>query len=172
MTAPASLTAPGIRRRLASLFYEAFLAFAIALATAFVFSVLTQMRHALHGRVALAVVIALVWGLYFTWSWTKGRTLPMQTWRMRIVDAEGRPITLRRAWLRYALASLWVLPPVVAFAWQGVTGWKPVTLALFVWMLAWALLSRLHPQGQFWHDAWAGTRLVDAPKGPAKPAPQ
>jgi hypothetical protein len=24
------------------------------------------------------------------------------------------------------------------------------------------LLSRLHPQRQFWHDAWAGTRLVDA----------
>jgi hypothetical protein len=28
----------------------------------------------------------------------------------------------------------------------------------------WALLSRFHPQRQFWHDAWAGTRLVDAPE--------
>jgi hypothetical protein len=24
----------------------------------------------------------------------------------------------------------------------------------------WALLSRFHPQRQFWHDALAGTRLV------------
>jgi hypothetical protein len=24
----------------------------------------------------------------------------------------------------------------------------------------WALLSRFHPQQQFWHDALAGTRLV------------
>lgn len=172
MTAPAALLAPSLRRRLASLFYEAFLAFAIAMATAFVFSVLTQMRHALQGRIALAAVIAVVWGLYFTWSWSKGRTLPMQTWRMRVVDVQGRPVTLRRAWLRYVLAYAWVLPPLVAFAWQGVTGWKPVTFALFAWILAWALLSRLHPQRQFWHDAWAGTRLVDAPRGPAKPAPQ
>ena len=30
------------------------------------------------------------------------------------------------------------------------------------WVAVWALLSRFHPQRQFWHDAWAGTRLVDA----------
>jgi len=28
------------------------------------------------------------------------------------------------------------------------------------WCVFWALLSRFHPQGQFWHDALAGTRLV------------
>ena len=173
MTAPASLLAPGLRRRLASLFYEAFLAFAIAMATAFVFSVLTQMRHALQGRIVLALVIGLVWGLYFTWSWTKGRTLPMQTWRLRIVDAHGQPVTMRRAWLRYALCYLWVVPPLAVFAQQRLAGWKPVTAALVAWVLLWALLSRLHPQRQFWHDAWAGTRLVEAPpQSPRRPAPQ
>jgi hypothetical protein len=35
-------------------------------------------------------------------------------------------------------------------------------LLCFVWVLIWALLSRFHPQRQFWHDAWAGTRLVSA----------
>jgi hypothetical protein len=40
--------------------------------------------------------------------------------------------------------------------------WKPITAALFGWVAFWGLLSRLHPQRQFWHDAWAGTRLVDA----------
>jgi uncharacterized RDD family membrane protein YckC len=34
---------------------------------------------------------------------------------------------------------------------------------LFAWVAIWALLALLHPQRQFWHDAWAGTRLVDAP---------
>ena len=170
MNAVLPLAAPSLRRRLASLFYEAFLAFAIAMVTAFVFSVLTQMRHALYGREVLAACIAVVLGLYFTWSWTKGRTLPMQTWRMRIVDAHGRPLTLPRAWLRFALCALWVLPPVAVFAQQRVTDWKPVTAALFGWVLFWALLSRLHPQRQFWHDAWAGTRLVDAPAEGARPA--
>jgi uncharacterized RDD family membrane protein YckC len=170
LTEAVSLAAPGLRRRLASLFYEAFLAFALAMVTAFVFSVLTQMRHALYGRELLAVVIAVVLGLYFTWSWTKGRTLPMQTWRIRIVDVHGRPLTPGRAWLRYAFSSLWVVPPIAVFAQQRVTDWKPVTLALFGWVLVWALLSRLHPQRQFWHDAWAGTRLVDAPPKTAKPA--
>ena len=90
MSLPASaLAAPSLRRRLASLFYEAFLGLGIAMVTAFVFSIVTQMRHALYGRQALGAVIAFVLGVYFTWSWTKGRTLPMQTWRMRIVDAHG-----------------------------------------------------------------------------------
>jgi uncharacterized RDD family membrane protein YckC len=163
LTVPASaLAAPSLRRRLASLFYEAFLAFGIALATAFVFSILTQMRNALYGRQALGAVIALVLGVYFTWSWTKGRTLPMQTWRMRIVDSAGRPLTPMRAAVRYALCSVWVLPPIAVFAHQHLADWKPVTAAFFGWVLFWALLSRLHPQRQFWHDAWAGTRLVDA----------
>ena len=153
MSLPASpLAAPGLRRRLASLFYEAFLAFGIAMVTAFVFSIVTQMRHALYGRQALGAIIALVLGLYFTWSWTKGRTLPMQTWRMRIVDSAGRPLTPMRAVLRYALCSVWVLPPIAVFAQQHLADWKPVTAAF----------SFLHPQRQFWHDAWAGTRLVDA----------
>ena len=162
MTATDPLRAPGVVRRLASLFYECFLAFAIALATAFVFSVVTQMRHALHGRDALAVVIVLVLGVYFTWFWSKGRTLPMQTWRMRIVDRHGRPPRLGRAWLRYALCSIWVAPPIAVFAHQRITDWKPLVAVLAGWVVLWALLSLLHPQRQFWHDAWAGTRLVDA----------
>lgn len=158
----AALAAPSLRRRMASLFYEAFLAFGIAMVAAFVFSIATQMRHALYGRQALGAVIALALGLYFVLSWTKGRTLPMQTWRIRIVDRMGQPVTPARAAFRYVLCSVWVLPPIAVFAQQHVADWKPVAAALLGWVAFWALLSRLHPQRQFWHDAWAGTRLVDA----------
>jgi uncharacterized RDD family membrane protein YckC len=34
---------------------------------------------------------------------------------------------------------------------------------LLGWVAVWALLSRFHPQRQFWHDALAGTRLVSSP---------
>ena len=162
MSAPPAPATPSLARRLACLFYDAFLAFAIALATAFVFSIATQMRHALAGREILGALIVLVLGAYFTWCWTKGRTLPMQTWRIRIVDRQGRPLTLGRAWLRYLLCAVWVLPPLAVFAQQRLADWKPVTAVLFGWVAIWALLSLLHPQRQFWHDAWAGTRLVDA----------
>jgi uncharacterized RDD family membrane protein YckC len=166
LTAPAPLVAPSVLRRLASLFYEAFLAFGISLATAFVFSVATQMRHALFGREALGVLIIAVLGVYFTWCWRKGRTLPMQAWRIRIVDKQGRPLTALRAWIRYLYCAVWLLPPIAVFAHQKLTDWKPITAVLLGWVAFWALLSRLHPQRQFWHDAWAGTRLVDAPKAP------
>ncbi|MBU3654735.1 MAG: RDD family protein, partial [Limnohabitans sp.] len=34
------------------------------------------------------------------------------------------------------------------------------------WVLIWALLSRFQPERQFWHDVWAGTRLVHVPPRP------
>ena len=39
------------------------------------------------------------------------------------------------------------------------SGMESVVIVLG-WVTVWALLSRFHPQRQFWHDALAGTRLV------------
>ena len=36
------------------------------------------------------------------------------------------------------------------------------------WVAVWALLSRFQPQRQFWHDVWAGTRLIDVQPDLAK----
>jgi hypothetical protein len=56
---------------------------------------------------------------------------------------------------------MWFLPPLLLTIPLGL---PPGSMGLlcFVWVLIWALLSRFHPQRQFWHDAWAGTRLVSA----------
>ena len=35
-----------------------------------------------------------------------------------------------------------------------------VLVLLAGWVAIWAILSRFHPERQFWHDALAGTRLV------------
>ena len=157
------LAAPSLRRRMACWFYESFLLFALALVSALVFSVATQMRHALQYREALAAFVAVMLGLYCAWCWSKGQTLPMKTWRIAIVDTNGRRVTLGRAWLRYLFCAMWVLPPL-AVSQGGRFGRWELAIVFFGWVAAWALLSRLHPQRQFWHDAWAGTRLVDAPK--------
>ena len=35
-----------------------------------------------------------------------------------------------------------------------------IAVLVLGWVAVWALLSRFHPLQQFWHDVWAGTRLV------------
>ena len=164
MTVPASLVAPGLRRRMACWLYEALILFAVALIATLVFSVTVQMRHGLDPRQwLLQLFIAAVFGVYFAYFWSKGQTLPMKTWRIAIVDREGRRLTQGRAFLRYVFCSIWVLPPLAALASRHFT--LPELGVIFAgWVVFWALLSRFHPQRQFWHDAWAGTRLVDAPE--------
>lgn len=161
MSGPAPLMAPALRRRMASWLYEALLLFAVALIATLVFSVLAQMRHALESRWLLQAFLAVVGGVYCSWFWSRGQTLPMKTWRIAIVDRHGRRVSQGRALLRYVYCAIWVIPPLAAFVSRRFTLWE--VAALFTgWVLFYALLSRFHPQRQFWHDAWAGTRLVEA----------
>jgi len=85
----------------------------------------------------------------------------MKTWGVRVVDAGGRPLTQTRALGRYILSWLWLLPPL---ALSLVLDARSAEVAVLTvgWVVVWALLSRFHPQGQFLHDALAGTRLIGA----------
>jgi uncharacterized RDD family membrane protein YckC len=161
LSEPVILPAPPLRRRMACWLYEGILLFAVALVAALLFSVVTQMRHALQYREALAVFVALAMGAYCTWCWHKGQTLPMRTWRIAVVDRHGRRLTLARAATRYVYCSIWLLPPLAVARGAHLTRWE-IAVACGGWIAFWALLSRFHPQRQFWHDAMAGTRLVSA----------
>ena len=79
-----------------------------------------------------------------------------------LVDVAGRPVTQLRALGRYALSWLWFLPPLAAIAPFRLSAGESVVI-LLGWVAVYALLSRFHPQRQFWHDALAGTRLVSSP---------
>lgn len=142
--------------------------FGVVVAAGLVFSIATQMRHALQHRHGMQVFLFLVCGLYFCWFWSKGQTLAMKTWRIGISDRLGRPVSLARAAWRYVLCWLWFLPPLALAAPFHLPAGEVSVLA-FGWVAVWALLSRFHPEGQFWHDVLAGTRLTDA--RPASPAP-
>jgi uncharacterized RDD family membrane protein YckC len=146
--------------------YESMLVFGIAFGAGLLFSIAGQMRSGIDERRPLLIAfLALVFGIYFSWCWTRGQTLAMRTWKIRVADRFGRPLGQARALFRYACCWLWVLPPLafVAPLKLGATG---VGLALASWVLCWAALSRLHPQRQFWHDALAGTRLLEAAPTP------
>ena len=160
-TALPALVAPSLRRRMACWLYEGVLLFGVVFVAGFLFSVVTQTRHGLQHRPEQQGFIFLVLGLYFSWFWRHGQTLAMRTWHIRIQGPDGQPPTLGRALLRYLLGWIWFLPPLAARAVFALPLAQTLVLVLG-WIAIWAILSRFHPQGQFWHDAWAGTALVTA----------
>jgi uncharacterized RDD family membrane protein YckC len=152
---------PSVRRRLATLIYEAVILFGIVFIAAYLFSTLTQQRNGLVHHQWLAAWIGLVVGVYFAWCWTHGgQTLPMKTWRLRVVRAnDGATLSWPRAIVRYLLAWLWFLPPLVLHPLLGLS--VPQTLCVAcAWLIAWAASARLFADRQFPHDKLAGTRIV------------
>lgn len=142
--------------------YEALLLFGVLVIAGLLFAVIMQQRHALYLRHVFQYCLLLVLGIYFVWFWIHGgQTLPMKTWRIRLVSTEGGPVTIVRAMLRFLLAWLWFLPGL-ALAWLlGAQAWMLVLIPA-INMLAWALTIYLDPQRQFLHDRLAGTRLTMA----------
>ena len=140
--------------------YEGLLLFGVIFIAGYLFGTLTQTRNAMDNRLALQAFLFCVLAVYFVWFWTRGQTLAMKTWRIRVVDVRGVALTQKRALLRYLLIWVWCVPPLLgAYAASlSVIGTSSVFL---VWVAARAALSHFHPLTQFWHDEWAGTRLVD-----------
>lgn len=129
---------PSIRRRLASLFYEVLLVSAILFIAAFVFTVATRNAQSPLIRAAFQIYLVLVAGAYFIGFWLRGgQTLPMKTWHLRLVKADGGPIGAKQAVLRYLLALIGIF--------------------LLGFGIIWAFFDR---DRQFWHDRVAGTRVV------------
>lgn len=133
--------------------------FGVVFIAGYLFSTLSQTRNAMDNRHSLQAFIFVIFGIYFVWFWARGQTLAMKTWDIRVVDIAGKPITQRRALLRYVLSWLWFLPPLLASWLSDLSGAEGGVLALG-WMGMWAVLARFHPERQFWHDAMAGTRLI------------
>jgi uncharacterized RDD family membrane protein YckC len=150
------LTTPALRRRMAAWLYEGVLLLALVMLAGMLFSALAAPAN----RHGLQAFLFLVLGLYFVYCWVKGQTLAMKTWRIRVVDRHGRPLTPWLALRRYLLCWLWFLPPLAALAPFQLPINEMAVLTLG-WIAVWALASQLQPQRQFWHDIWAGTRLID-----------
>jgi len=155
------LTAPSLLRRMACWLYEGMLLFAVLFISGYLFSTLSQTRHALDNRLGLQAFLFLVVGIYFTWFGQKGQTLAMKTWHIRVVDAHGQALTQKRALLRYVVSWIWFIPPLAVVGPYALSGGE-TALVFLGWVAVWAVLSRVHPLRQFWHDALAGTRLVNA----------
>ena len=127
---------PGLLRLLASLLYEALLLLALFLVATFFFVFLFGQATTSPQRYYLQLYLWMIAGVYFSWCWSRGRTLPMQAWRIQLRDVNGGPVSLPQACRRYLWASAGLLLAGAGFVW--------------------ALLDREH---LFLHDRLAGTRL-------------
>ncbi|HMG59378.1 MAG TPA: RDD family protein [Burkholderiales bacterium] len=131
-------TVPGIGLRVLSMLYESLIVFAVAFFAGLAFYGATHGRLSGNTRLVFQLYLFLVLGAYFIACWSRGgRTLPMQTWKMRVVRPDNLPIGVGRAALRYVLA------------------WP--SLLLFGVGVFWAFFDR---DRQFLHDRLAGTRVV------------
>ena len=159
---------PSLLRRMACWLYEGMLIFGVMFIADYLFSTLTQTRHAMDNRHAQQFFLFVVFGIYCVWFWSRGQTLAMKTWHIRVTDLKGGALSQQRALWRYTLSWLWFLPPLAASWIFNIEVRNSLFLAAG-WILFWALLSRLHPRRQFLHDALAGTRLVSFHQTPVKP---
>ena len=171
---PVVAPTPGIWRRMACFLYEGVLLFGVVMFSGLIYSITTQQRHALIGATGMQITLVLVLGLYFVHFWTRsGQTLAMLTWHIRLVTANGQPVGRVRALCRYLLAWLWFLPALATVHFAGLHGGWPTFGALAAGVAAYAALTRLHPDRQYWHDAVCRTRLITwrPVRRPAKAAP-
>ena len=131
-------TGAALHRRILSLLYESLLLAALLMVGALPFVMLTGGADRIAARPLLQLYLAGLAALYFGWQWLHGgQTLPMKTWRLKLVRADGGPLTRAHALKR------------MLFACAG-------TIALGAGFL-WALVD---PDRQFLHDRLAGTKIV------------
>jgi len=135
---PSELRLANLKVRLLSLAYEALILSALLLVATAGFTAAFGDSHSQPARTILQIYLLLVAGGYFVWSWTGGRrTLPMRTWRMRLVDQTGSAPSLQSAVIRYLVA-------LAGF---------PLCAISMLWVL-------FDPEGLFLHDRIARTRLI------------
>ncbi|HYJ18357.1 MAG TPA: RDD family protein [Burkholderiales bacterium] len=126
-----------LRIRLLSLFYEVMLLFAIVFVFSYLFLSLARDAQSGLARLVFQIYLLAVCGAYFMFCWVRsGQTLPMKTWRLRLVMSSGDPVSMSAAFRRYLVA----VPAMLS----GIG-------------ILWALFDR---ERLFLQDRIAGTRIV------------
>lgn len=161
LPAAAPLATPGLFRRMAAFVYEGTLLFGVLFVAGYLYSSLTQQRHALEGQTGLQLFTFVVLAIYFVVFWSRGgQTVAMRAWNVRLVTIEGRAVGQGRALARYLASWLWFVPALLTARLAGLHSAAEIFGLLITGVLAYALLALAHPQRQFLHDALCGTRLV------------
>ncbi len=142
--------------------YEAVLLFGVVFVVSYALLLLTGWQYPLPPwrRWSLQALLFFAIGAYFVFFWVRaGQTLAMKSWRLRLVDADGRLLSPRRAVLRYLLAWNLFVPGLVFVALAGASVLSNLT-AIVASVLLMLLTARFDPNRQLLHDRLLGTRVI------------
>ena len=125
-------------KRIACLLYESMLVFAILFVAGIIYRALLGDPHTDFEQHLFFMYSWIIAGFYFVFCWAKsGQTLAMQTWRIKLIGLDGKPLSLGQAVRRYVIASF--------------------SLMFFGFGFLWAIFDR---EGLYLHDRFSGGRLV------------
>ena len=128
-------------RRLGAIFYDLLLLIAMLMVAALPFVLIAGDTHKnFSTRSGFQLYLVAVIFFYYTGFWIHGQTLGLRTWKLRLVAANGGPVTWTLASKRFAAALLSI----------GCLGLG----------FLWALIDR---EKLAWHDRLSGTRLIRLP---------
>ena len=142
----------GLFRRLASILYDGIIVGAIWMLFGFIMQLVVgpDTSELVDGRVRTDPVLGNILfflmltscAAFFGWFWTRsGQTVGMLAWRIKVVDRDGGPVSVRQAAVRLLLA--WP-----AFCLLGLG---------YLWLF-------VDAEGDALHDKISGTRVVVVPK--------
>jgi len=142
---------PQLPRRLAAMVYDTFLVLPLIMASVALSMGIRALlagtpegvsgEAALHPQLVQLICLAATIG-FFSWFWVRnGQTLGMQAWRIKLVRADGGPITWRVAFVRCLGASLSAACLGMGYLWALMDGNR-----------------------RCWHDHLSGTELTLLPK--------
>ncbi len=125
-------------RRLGAILYDFFLLITVLFIASFIVVIPTGIAPEDRFFFLFQVYIFLVAFIFFAWFWTRnGQTLGMRTWKIKIVNEDGSPVTWNKAFIRFVVALI---------------SWLTLGLG-FLWTL-W------DKQQRTWHDMASKTKLI------------
>lgn len=154
---------PGFWRRIVCLIYEFLLLLAVLFIASFIFHLIFSDTQAAYFKPLFQFYLLVIMGCYFIWFWTHGgQTLAMQTWKMRLVAADGSGLTKKQAITRYLFTLIGILFFVIIdqlIPFKFITYYQLIFISIFLFGsgFLWAVFDRDH---QFLHDRLAGTRII------------
>ena len=133
---------PTFFKRIASMFYESVLVFAILFVAGIIYrAIFGDPQNAFQQHLFFAYSW-IITGFYFVFCWVKnGQTLAMQTWRIQLLGQNAQPLPIGRAIVRYVVASF--------------------SLMFFGLGFVWAIFDR---EGLYLHDRFTSGHLISLPK--------
>jgi uncharacterized RDD family membrane protein YckC len=136
------MTQATLGRRFGAIVYDSLLVLAVLFLGTLPFVAAAGGEPVEPGNRLYQLTMLLLCYLFFVGFWSGyGRTLGMQSWRLRIETVDGRKPSIAQSTLRFFAALLSWLPAGLGFWWELVD-----------------------KDGLAWHDRLSGTRLRHYPK--------